>query len=67
MIYSKSVIFSGTSASSTIKTHRHDITDILLKVALNSINLSQEFCPAYRRARYTIVDHVDHGVDFTYI
>jgi hypothetical protein len=28
----------GTSASSTTKTGRHDIADILLKVALNTIN-----------------------------
>ena len=28
----------GTSASSTIKTGRHDIAEILLKVALNTIN-----------------------------
>jgi hypothetical protein len=29
---------SGTSASSTTKTGRHDIAEILLKVALNTIN-----------------------------
>jgi hypothetical protein len=28
----------GTPASSTTKTGRHDITEILLKVALNTIN-----------------------------
>jgi len=28
----------GTPASSTIKTGRHDIAEILLKVALNTIN-----------------------------
>jgi hypothetical protein len=28
----------GTSASSTIKTGRHDIAEILLKVALNTKN-----------------------------
>jgi hypothetical protein len=31
----------GTSVSSTDKTDRHDITEILLKVALNTINLNQ--------------------------
>ena len=31
----------GTSVSSTNKTDRHDITEILLKVALNTINLNQ--------------------------
>ena len=30
--------FQGTPASSTTKTGRHDITDILLKMALNIIN-----------------------------
>jgi hypothetical protein len=31
---------SGTEASSTTKTGRHDIAEILLKVALNTITLS---------------------------
>ena len=31
---------SGTSVSSTNKTDGHDITEILLKVALNSISLT---------------------------
>jgi hypothetical protein len=30
--------YMGTSVSSTKKTDRHDITEILLKVALNPIN-----------------------------
>jgi hypothetical protein len=30
--------FPGTPASSTTKTGRHDIVEILLKVALNTIN-----------------------------
>jgi hypothetical protein len=30
----------GTPASSTNKTGRHDIVEILLKVALNTINLN---------------------------
>jgi hypothetical protein len=33
----RSVVFSGFSVSSTSKTDRHDITEILLKVALNII------------------------------
>ena len=33
----KSMVFSGSSVSSTDKTDRHDITEILLKVALNTI------------------------------
>ena len=31
----------GTQVSSTNKTDRHDITEILLKVALNTINQPQ--------------------------
>jgi hypothetical protein len=31
------VIFSGTPVSSTNKTDRHDIIEIVLKVALNTI------------------------------
>jgi hypothetical protein len=33
--------YLGTSISSTNKTDRHDITEILLKVALNTITLTQ--------------------------
>ena len=33
----------GTSASSTTKTGRHDITEILLKVALNTINQAKPY------------------------
>jgi hypothetical protein len=33
-----SVVFSGYSVSSTYKTDNHDITDILLKVMLHTIN-----------------------------
>ena len=32
--------FPGTPVSSTNKTDRHDITEILLKVALNTITLT---------------------------
>jgi hypothetical protein len=34
------VVFSSTPVSSTNKTDRHDITEILLKVALNTIILT---------------------------
>jgi hypothetical protein len=34
----RSVVFTGYSASSTNKTDRHDVTEILLKVALNTTN-----------------------------
>ena len=36
----RSVIFSGFSVSSTDKTDRHDITEILLKVALCTLTLT---------------------------
>jgi hypothetical protein len=35
-----SVVLTGYSASSTTKTGRHDIAEILLKVALNTKNQS---------------------------
>jgi len=35
------VVSKDTSASFTNKTDRHDITEILLKVALNTITLAQ--------------------------
>jgi hypothetical protein len=38
----------GTPVSSINKTDRHDITEILLKVALNTINLNQ----AYKMSNY---------------
>ena len=34
------MVFSGTPVSSTNKTDRHDITEILLKVTLNIITLT---------------------------
>jgi len=37
--YGRSVVFSGYSGSSTNKTDRHDMTEILFKVALNTISL----------------------------
>ena len=36
---SRSVVFFGYSVSSINKTDRHEITEILLKVALNTITL----------------------------
>ena len=45
--FDMSVVFSGTWDSSTNKTDRHDITKILLKVALNTITLTL--------TRYTMV------------
>jgi hypothetical protein len=34
------MFFSGTPVSSTNKTDRHDITEILLKVTLNTLTLT---------------------------
>jgi hypothetical protein len=50
-------LFRRIPVSSTNKTDRHDITEILLKVALNTINLNPK--PLYdyilqERIRYTI-------------
>ena len=38
----------GTPASSTTKTGRHDIAEILLKVALNTKNQNQIKCIFYK-------------------
>jgi hypothetical protein len=40
MTYDRSVVFSGILVSSANKTDRHDITEILLKVTLNTITLT---------------------------
>jgi hypothetical protein len=40
----------GTPASSTTKTGRHDIAEILLKVALNTKNQINRFCCGVRVA-----------------
>jgi hypothetical protein len=40
MTCDRSVVFSGYSVSSTNKTDRHDITEILLKVTLSAIKQS---------------------------
>ena len=40
MTCDKSEVFSGTLVSSTNKTDRHNISEILLKVILHTINIS---------------------------
>ena len=40
---SRSVVFSGTPVSSIKKTYLHNITEILLKVALNTIQTPPPF------------------------
>ena len=49
----RSVVFSG---SSTNKTDRHDITEILLKVALNSIKQTQLVPYTLMSTRYILPD-----------
>jgi hypothetical protein len=44
VISGRSVDFSGTPVSSTNKTDHHDMTEILLKVALNTIILPFYHC-----------------------
>ena len=39
----KSVVFSGYSGFPTNKTDRHDITEILLKVSLNTLTLTHHY------------------------
>jgi hypothetical protein len=39
---------SGTPASSTTKTGRHDIAEILLKVALNTKNLNHQIIVKFK-------------------
>jgi len=43
----QSVVFSGYYGSSTNKTDRHDITDILLEVALSTIKPTNQ--PIFNR------------------
>ena len=42
-----------TPVSSTNKTDRHDITEILLKVALKTINHPQQICLTYYQTYVT--------------
>jgi hypothetical protein len=44
---SRSVAFQCITVSSTNKTDQHDITEILLKVALNTITLTCDFDGAF--------------------
>jgi hypothetical protein len=53
VICDRSAVFSlGTTASSTNKTDRHDITEILLKVALNTITLTHSIKWCYTLLYY---------------
>jgi hypothetical protein len=46
----------GTSVSSINKTDRHDITEILLKVALNTITLTLNNCTQQMCEKSIVVD-----------
>jgi hypothetical protein len=43
----------GTTASSTTKTGRHDIAEILLKVALNTINQIKSLTASFINSQFT--------------
>ena len=40
VIYERFMVFSRYSGSSTNKTDRHDVTEIILKVVLNTVKLN---------------------------
>jgi hypothetical protein len=46
------VVFSGTPVSSTNTTDCHDITEILLKVALNTIKPNQTILLLFHKVDY---------------
>jgi hypothetical protein len=51
----------ATSVSSTIKTDRHDLTEKLLKVALNTITLTLTICEAICLTNHLCIIHVFSG------
>ena len=53
---------SGTLVSSTNKTNRHDITEILLKVALNTINLNHVILITYLLNSFSL-KHVSFAIN----
>jgi hypothetical protein len=60
------VVLSGYSTPSTTKTGRHDIAEILLKVALNTKNQNQIVIPFNRRGRddETYIYNASHYFSF---
>jgi hypothetical protein len=52
-----SLVSPGTPVSSTNKTDRHDITEILLKVALNTINQKNQSFQEDSSVRHTTTLH----------
>ena len=58
----RSVIFSSTAVSSTNKTDRYDITEILFKVVLNTINHTTIFNTKaiHLILRHTIADIIQY-------
>jgi hypothetical protein len=55
MTCGRSVVFSCTPVSSTNKTDRHDLTEIMLKVALNIINQAK------------LISSIASGINYYYI
>jgi hypothetical protein len=49
------MVLSGTPASSTTKTGRHDIAEILLKVALNTKNQPFRYLQSRARTQDVVV------------
>ena len=47
------IISTGTPVSSTNKTDRHDIAEILLKVTLSTINQTPYYNTSLLRGQYT--------------
>jgi hypothetical protein len=56
VIWGRSVVFSGAAISSTNKTDLHHITEILLKVALNTITLS--YPNVYRQLKQLAIKYI---------
>jgi hypothetical protein len=51
----------GTPASSTTKTGRHDIAEILLKMALNTMNqINQNQIESFTVTTITVVEYLCH-------
>ena len=53
-VYQLLACSSGAPASSSTKTGRHDIAEILLKVALNTINQIKSYVEVYSIQHYVI-------------
>ena len=52
----------GTPVSSTNKTDNHDITEILLKVALNIVTLTLDKCTGNNKSKQFVNEDIDHNL-----